>query len=318
MYPTRTAPVRRLWAMPKRYTAFSYAPELTQQQLDTFDEVLSSFGPARLISPDGRAYDDGAYDDDAGGYAFRRAELELELESTLRQHRETLQHAFAGETVATTLVPATLREAPKKLFLLDVDSTLIQQEVIELLAAHAGRAEEVRAVTEAAMRGELDFAHSLHARVQTLAGLPEAVFAEVQAAIRLSPGAERLIDLAQAGGHKVAAVSGGFSQILAPLAARLGLDHAKANDLELLYGRLTGRVVGPVIDRAAKEQALLTWSAAEGIPLEATVVIGDGANDLDMMSAAGFSVAFNAKPKVQDAADATAWRLDLVLELAGV
>lgn len=307
MYPTRTVAVRRLWAMPDRYAAFCYAPELTAEQLRRFDEAIAGL-PAAATGPS-----DGGTPD----YAFRRVFLELPADR-MRQARDALRGAFPGTTVATALVPAELRDAPGKLIVMDVDSTLIQQEVIELLAAHAGRAEEVRAVTEAAMRGELDFEQSLHARVQTLAGLPETVFGEVHEAIRFSPGAERLIRRARAGGHTVAAVSGGFSQILAPIAARLGLDFATANDLEVEDGRLTGRVRGRIIDRAAKAQALRQWSAAVGIPLGASIAIGDGANDLDMMSAAGFSVAFNAKPAVVEAADAAIWRLDLVVDLAGL
>lgn len=307
MYPARTVALRRLWAMPYRYTACCFAPELTPQQIRKFDEVLNDFGPNGHPGQDTGTVD----------YAFRSREVELTAES-LPQCREALRAAFRDGAGSTALVPTTLRAAPKKLFVLDVDSTLIQQEVIELLAAHACRAEEVRAVTDAAMRGELDFEESLHARVQTLAGLPETVFGEVQESVRLSPGAERLIRVAHAGGHLVTAVSGGFAQILAPIAARLGLDQAKANDLEIHDGHLTGRVTGQVVDRAAKEQALRDWSESAGVPLSATIAIGDGANDLDMMSAAGFSLAFNAKPAVNDAADAAIWRLDLALEIANV
>jgi len=293
--------------MPDRYAAFCYAPELTAQQCRRFDEAIARFTDSTTGPRDGRTPD----------YSFHSQTLELPSEQ-IRQTRDLLRGTFAKAPVSTALVPTSLREGAKKLIVMDVDSTLIQQEVIELLAAHAGRAEEVRAVTEAAMRGELDFEQSLHARVQTLAGLPETVFGEVHEAIRLSPGAERLIHTARAGGHTVAAVSGGFSQILAPIAARLGLDFATANDLEVEDGRLTGRVRGRIIDRAAKAQALRQWSAAVGIPLGASIAIGDGANDLDMMSAAGFSVAFNAKPAVVEAADAAIWRLDLVVDLAGL
>jgi phosphoserine phosphatase len=201
-------------------------------------------------------------------------------------------------------VPAELRRAPRKLVIMDVDSTLIQQEVIELLAAHAGTEAQVAEVTAAAMRGELDFAASLHARVETLAGLPESVLAEVGRKVLLSEGAERLVRAARDGGHVVAAVSGGFRQILAPLAESLGLDHALANELEVADGVLTGRVSGDVVDRAAKEAALRRWSAAEGIALEHTIAIGDGANDLDMLAAAGIGIAYNAKPAVRAAADA--------------
>ena len=222
--------------------------------------------------------------------------------------------------VSTAVIPDSLREAKRKFIIMDVDSTLIQQEVIELLAAHAGSEVEVRKVTEAAMRGELDFAQSLHHRVATLAGLPESVLAEVGAKIKLSLGAERLVTQAKKAGHVVAAVSGGFSQILAPLAQRLGLDYALANDLEIVDGHLTGKVSGAVVDRATKAVQLRLWSAESGIDQEATMAIGDGANDLDMMAAAALGVAFNAKPAVREAADAqiNLPNLDVALALANI
>ncbi|MER2138166.1 MAG: phosphoserine phosphatase SerB, partial [Arthrobacter sp.] len=187
---------------------------------------------------------------------------------------------------------------------MDVDSTLIKQEVIELLAAHAGREAEVAAVTEAAMRGELDFAQSLHARVQTLAGLPESVIAEVGTRIELSDGAEALVKAFLTAGHAVAVVSGGFNQVLAPLASALELTYARANELGIENGVLTGAVTGEVVDRAVKARSLREWAAEQGIRLEKTIAVGDGANDLDMLAAAALGVAFNAKPAVQAAADA--------------
>ncbi|GAA3695367.1 hypothetical protein GCM10022377_05270 [Zhihengliuella alba] len=223
-----------------------------------------------------------------------------------------------GETLA--VVPAGVFAAPRKLLVMDVDSTLIQQEVIELLAAHAGREEEVAAVTEAAMRGELDFAQSLHARVEALAGLEASVVEDVRRSVRLSPGARALVAAFRVAGHRVGVVSGGFIQILRPLADDLGLDFAVANELEIVDGRLTGRVVGDVVDRAAKESCLRRWADESGVPLEATIAIGDGANDLDMVLAAGLGIAYCAKPAL--AAEAAARidlpRLDAALELAGV
>ncbi|MDJ0356721.1 phosphoserine phosphatase SerB [Paenarthrobacter sp. PH39-S1] len=239
--------------------------------------------------------------------------------SALARLRNSLAVAPAAG-IDTAVVPAALRQARRKMIIMDVDSTLIQQEVIELLAAHAGTEAEVAEVTEAAMRGELDFAQSLHARVATLAGLPDTVLADVGARIRLSVGAERLVREARAAGHIVAAVSGGFAQILVPLAASLELDFALANELEIVDGVLTGRVLGAVVDRAAKAAALRRWSTAEGIDPAHTVAIGDGANDLDMMAAAALSVAFNAKPAVRAAADAqiNLPNLDIALQLAGI
>lgn len=239
-----------------------------------------------------------------------------ELISSLRM----LISGAPQDGIDTAIVPSSLRTAQRKFIIMDVDSTLIQQEVIEMLAAHVGKEAEVKAVTDAAMRGELDFAQSLHHRVATLADLPESVLENVSQAINLSQGAERLIDTAKAAGHVVAAVSGGFSQILEPLAKRLGLDFALANELEIVDGVLTGRVLGDVVDRATKATKLREWSAISGIDLSATMAIGDGANDLDMLEAAALGVAFNAKPAVRALADAqiNIPRLDVALDLAGI
>ncbi|WP_049829254.1 phosphoserine phosphatase SerB, partial [Arthrobacter sp. RIT-PI-e] len=194
------------------------------------------------------------------------------------------------------LVPHSVHAPGPKLLIMDVDSTLIKQEVIELLAAHAGREAEVASVTESAMRGELDFAQSLHARVEALAGLPASVIDAVGGRIELSHGAEALVGAYRDAGHRVGVVSGGFSQVLAPLAERLGLSFWKANDLEIVDGVLTGRVSGPVVDRREKERVLRAEAGRAGVPLAATIAVGDGANDLDMLGAAGLGVAFNAKP----------------------
>ena len=190
----------------------------------------------------------------------------------------------------------------KFLVIFDVDSTLIEDEVIELLAEAAGKRAEVAEVTERAMRGELDFADSLRERVSTLAGLPVSVIDDTYARIRITRGAQALIEHIHAQGGKVAAVSGGFSQLLEPLAAKLGLDFWRANDLEIANGLLTGNVCGAIVDREAKAASLQTWAAELGLGLDKTIAVGDGANDLGMMEIAGLSVAFNAKPKVRDAA----------------
>ena len=197
------------------------------------------------------------------------------------------------------------------LVVFDVDSTLIEDEVIELLADAAGKRAEVADVTERAMRGELDFSSSLRARVKTLAGLPERVIEETYARIRVTVGATELIEAIHLRGGKVGAVSGGFNQLLEPLAKRLGLDFWRANQLEILEHTLTGQVVGDIIDRPAKASALAEWAGELGLAASNTIAVGDGANDLDMLLAAALGVAFNAKPKVRASADVVVDRQDL-------
>lgn len=214
----------------------------------------------------------------------------------------------------------TASTSPRFLVVLDADSTLIHDEVIELLAEEAGARHEVAEVTERAMRGELDFAQSLRERVKTLSGLPSAVFARVGERITVTEGVPELIAGVHAAGGVVGVVSGGFHETLDPLAERLGLDHWRANRLEVVDGTLTGAVLGEVVDAEAKAASLRAWAEAAGIPLAQTVAIGDGANDLRMMAVAGLSVAFNAKPRVRAEADVVVDRQDLsqVLPLLGL
>ena len=208
----------------------------------------------------------------------------------------------------------------RRLVVLDVDSTLIRDEVIELVAAEVGCEDEVAAITARAMAGELDFEQSLRARVALLAGAPVGALDAAAARLRLTPGARTLVRTLHRLGLVVAVVSGGFDHVVVPLAQGLGIRHAAANRLEVVDGRLTGGLVGPVLDRAGKARELHRIAEAEGIPLEQTVAIGDGANDLDMIAAAGLGVAFNAKPAVRAAADTSVSvpRLDAVLFLLGV
>ena len=191
----------------------------------------------------------------------------------------------------------------KRLVQLDVDSTFIQQEAIELLAVKAGVLEQVAAITASAMRGELDFEQSLRARVALLKGLPESVVGEVQKEISLTDGALELVATLHDSGHSVSLVSGGFLDIIEPMIKTMSIKYYKANQLEIVDGVITGGLIGPVIDRAAKGEALREFALASGVAMENTVAIGDGANDLDMMAAAGLSIAFNAKPIVIEAAD---------------
>ena len=208
----------------------------------------------------------------------------------------------------------------KRLVMLDMDSTLIVQEVIDLLAAKAGVAEEVSAITQKAMAGEMDFAQSLQARVSLLAGLNESMLSEVRSEITLTQGAEKLIQTLHLKGHKVGVVSGGFIDVIEPILKELKIDFYRANKLQILNGELTGKLEGEIIDRTAKLKALVEFAKNERVQMSQTVAIGDGANDLDMIESAGLGVAFNAKPKVAAAAATTISGSDLsaVLLLMGL
>jgi phosphoserine phosphatase len=225
--------------------------------------------------------------------------------------------AASGADIAVEQVGLARRS--KRLIVLDVDSTLVRGEVIDELAARAGRAAEVARITAAAMNGELDFAESLRARVAVLAGLPVEVLDEVREALVLTPGARTLIRTLQRLGFRCGIVSGGFTQITDPLAEMLGLDFAAANTLEVVDGRLTGGLVGEIVDRPGKARALARFAAQYGIPLEQTVAVGDGANDLDMLNTAGLGIAFNAKPFVREQAHTALNQpyLDAVLQVLG-
>jgi phosphoserine phosphatase len=234
--------------------------------------------------------------------------------------RVLLSEEAARQAVDVAVQPANLLRHGMRLIVMDVDSTLVQGEVIEMLAEHAGCLEEVAKVTEAAMRGELDFEQSLRERVSLLAGLDASVLDQVYAGIQLAPGARTMVRTLKRLGYRFAIVSGGFSQVTDQIAADLGIDFASANELEVVDGKLTGRIVGPVVDRAGKATALRRFAERAGVSTAATIAIGDGANDLDMLAAAGLGIAFNAKPVVQQAAD-TAVNvpyLDSIIYLLGI
>lgn len=213
-----------------------------------------------------------------------------------------------------------LNRFARKLVVMDVDSTLISQEVIDLLAEAAGVGQEVRAITESAMRGELDFEASLRKRVALLKGQPETKIFEIAKQVTLTPGARTLIRTLNKLGHGVGLVSGGFSQVVDPIAKQLGIEHVRSNTLEIVDGVITGNLVGPIIDRAGKALALKEFANLENVSPANTIAIGDGANDLDMIAAAGLGIAFNAKPTVQAAAQSAlnAPYLDSVLFILGI
>src|SRR5215472_15011089 len=234
--------------------------------------------------------------------------------------RTALAQVAADSAVDVAVQRGGLHRRAMRLIVMDVDSTLIQEEVIDLLAARAGCADEVAKITESAMRGELDFAASLRERAALLAGLDVSVLDAVRASLRLTPGARTLIRTLKRLGYRCGIVSGGFTAVIEPLAASLGIDYVAANTLEVVDGRLTGRVLDPIIDRDGKTEALRAFAREAGVPLSQTVAVGDGANDLGMIAAAGLGVAFNAKPVVRDAADTTlnVPYLDAILYLLGI
>lgn len=208
---------------------------------------------------------------------------------------------------------ASVEDVPDARFLVvfDADSTLLRNEVIELIADEAGRGAEVAAATEAAMRGEVDFAASLRSRVAELAGVPVDAFDRVRSRVEPTPGASELIAAIHRRGGIAAVVSGGFHEILDTIAPGLGVDLWRANRLASSGGSLTGFVDGDIVDAEAKAASLREWAGARGIPLTRTIAIGDGANDLRMMAAAGLGIAFNAKPAVRRRADLVVGPVDL-------
>jgi phosphoserine phosphatase len=234
--------------------------------------------------------------------------------------RTILAAEAARQGLDIAVQAANLLRRGMRLIVMDVDSTLIQGEVIEMLAAHAGCEPQVAAITEAAMRGELDFEQSLRQRVALLEGVDASAIDEVYDAIVLAPGARTLVRTLRRLGYRFAIVSGGFSQITDRLADELGIHFARANELEIVDGKLTGRILGPVVDRAGKAAALRQFAAEVGVSEASVIAIGDGANDLDMLSAAGLGIAYNAKPLVRDAADTSVNvpYLDAIMYLLGI
>jgi phosphoserine phosphatase len=278
--------------------------------------------PAALSAIAGRIADSGANIDRIvriARYPVTAIELDISGAST-DALGPLLATEAAAQEVDIAVQRAGLHRRAKRLVVLDVDSTLIQGEVIEMIAAHAGCLAEVAAVTSAAMAGELDFASSLRSRVALLAGVDASVLDVVRKDVVLTPGARTLVRTLKRLGYQIGLVSGGFTQVVEPIAEELGIDFTAANELALSGGKLTGEVVGPIVDRAGKADALRRFALSAGVPLSQTVAIGDGANDLDMLAAAGLGVAFNAKPVVRKAADTavTVPYLDAILYLLGI
>lgn len=234
--------------------------------------------------------------------------------------RAALVTAAGEHGMDVALQPAGLYRRAKRLVVLDLDSTLIQDEVIDLLADEHGCHAQVAEITEAAMAGELDFEESLRARTRLLAGLTVDQLDAVGQRIRLTPGARTFVRTLHRLGFQVAVISGGFTRFTDHVAHLLDLDHARANQLEVIDGRLTGELVGEIVDRSAKAALLRSIAESEGIPLDQTVAIGDGANDIDMLATAGLGIAFNAKPAVRDAANVSVSvpYLDVILFFLGV
>ena len=248
-------------------------------------------------------------------------ELNIEIPNkSIKEIQRSLAKVAITNRIDLAVEPSSRAREAKRLVLLDMDSTLIQQEVIDLLAKHAGKLDQVSQITERAMAGDLDFSQALSARVALLAGLDQSVIELVRKEITLTNGAKELIETLHKQGHKVGVVSGGFLDVIEPILKNLKIDFYRANKLEIMNGKLTGKTEGAIIDRVAKFSSLQEFAKIEGVELSQTVAIGDGANDLDMIEAAGLGIAFNAKPKVAAAAATTISTSDLstVLLLMGI
>jgi phosphoserine phosphatase len=282
----------------------------------------SQLAPAAIAAIAGRIAANGANIDRIGRLANRPVTcIEFDVSGAdPALLRNALARESVGQQVDIAVQRGGLHRRAMRLVVMDVDSTLVRGEAIDLLAARAGCAEQAAELTAAAMRGEVDFATALRERVAMLAGLDCTALDGVRAELQLAPGARTLIRTLRRLGYRCGIVSGGFTQFTDELAADLDLDFAVANTLEVSDGRLTGLLTGRVIDRAGKAQALREFAAEAGVPLSQTVAVGDGANDLDMIAAAGLGIAFNAKPAVREAADASLSvpHLDAILYLLGI
>ncbi|MBA2444455.1 MAG: phosphoserine phosphatase SerB [Nocardioidaceae bacterium] len=278
--------------------------------------------PAAVSAVTGRIADTGANIDRIVRMArYPVTAIEFQISGAdFARLRTMLAQEAVRQHVDVAVQRAGLVRHGRRLLVLDVDSTLVQGEVVDMLAEHAGVGQEVAVITERAMRGELRFEASVRERVRLLAGLDATALDAVYEAMELAPGARTLVRTLKRLGYRLAIVSGGFSQLTDRWVRDLEIDYSRANELEIVEGRLTGKIVGPVVDRAGKAQALQQFAADSKIPLDRTIAVGDGANDLDMLAVAGLGIAFNAKPVVRDAAH-TALNvpyLDAILYLLGI
>jgi phosphoserine phosphatase len=278
--------------------------------------------PRAVAAITGRIADTGANIDRIVRMArYPVTAIEFDVSGThVGRLRELLAREAVTQGIDVAVQTVGLLRHGRRLIVMDVDSTLVQGESIDMLADRAGVGDAVAKITERAMRGEIDFEESLRGRVALLAGLDASALDEVCDNLVLAPGARTLVRTLRRLGYRFAVVSGGFSQMTDRLARELKIDYARANELEVVEGKLTGRILGTVVDRAGKAAALRDFAADSKISLDRTVAVGDGANDLDMLTAAGLGIAFNAKPAVKEIAHASVNvpYLDTILYLLGI